>query len=401
MVIRSRSRLTISSQRREKVRNLWTTICKSFSLTCDNRMIKAINPHYVLQAMPSLISSHLPYSLTSSATAEEKNITSNLYKCLNFILESTYHQLETETTLDHNDEIDDQDLKDLSTSTSDDNKAELADNRDYEPVDPYKLHNHFLLDYMKGVVEFFDEINPSTCQRKRKWSTVKRCFRRVPDLQCIAHFPKYIEAGGTQQQEIEVVDKYVYDRFEHTRCEYISVHDIDLRRWILQKAHELNLHDFQASNGWLSKFKNSHGICSRRATKLMTKRMIESPEEIKQSAEDFVSMSKKIIKKYHLKEVLNIDQLGIKLESHSKWTLTYSGRKFTWASVQSTGASIHSFTIQPMITMHGSVIDQLYVCLKGPKGHISKNLKKKLFYAKKTVFTCSKSGKLSSSLITY
>ena len=244
-----------------------------------------------------------------------------------------------ETTLDHDHKIDDQDLKDLSTLTPDDNKVALADDRDYESIDPYKPHNHFLLDYMKGVVEFFDEINPSTGKRKRKWSTVKRCFRRVPDLQCIARFPKYREADDTQQQKIEMIDKYVYDRFEHTRCEYTSVHDIDLRRWILQKVHELNLHDFQASNGWLSKFKYSHGICSSRVTKLVIKRMVESSEEIKQSAEDFVSMSKKIIKKYHLKELLNTDKLGIELESHSNPTLTYSGGKCIWASVQSTGAA--------------------------------------------------------------
>ena len=93
-----------------------------------------------------------------------------------------------------------------------------------------------------------------------------------------------------------MIDKYVYDRVEQVRYEYLSVHNIDLPRRSLQKAHELNLLDFQAFNGWLSKFKYCHGICSRRITRLVTKRMVESLEEIKQSAEDFVSMSKKIIK---------------------------------------------------------------------------------------------------------
>ena len=162
-------------------RNPWTTICKSFSLTCDNRMIKVINHHNVLQALSSLTLNQLSYSSTPSITAEEKNIASNLYKCLNFIVENNCHEFETETTLDYDDEIGHQALKDLSTSTSDDNKAGLADDRDYEPIDPYKLHNHFSPNYMKHVVEFFDEINPSTGKRKRKWSTVKRQLRHVPD----------------------------------------------------------------------------------------------------------------------------------------------------------------------------------------------------------------------------
>ena len=243
-------------------------------------MIKVINPHNILQAPSSLTSNNLFYSSTSPITAEEKNIASNLTKCFKFILESTYHEFEKESTLDHDDEIDNQDLKDLSTSTSDDNETKLADDRNYEPIGPYKLRNHFSMDYMRSVVEFFDRINPPIGKRKRKWSTVKRCFLRVSDPQCIAHFWKYIEAGGTQQQKIEMIDKYVYDRFEHARYEYLSVHYIDLRRWSFQKVHELTLHDFQASNGWLSKFKHCRGICSRRVTKLVTKRMVESPEKI-------------------------------------------------------------------------------------------------------------------------
>ena len=51
--------------------------------------------------------------------------------------------------------------------------------------------------------------------------------------------------------------------------------------------------------------------------------------------------------------------------------------------------------------MDGSVIDQLYVCWKEPTGHISENLKNKLFHAKNIVVTCSKNDKLSSSLVTY
>ena len=99
-----------------------------------------------------------------------------------------------------------------------------------------------------------------------------------------------------------------------------------------KKAYELNRHDFQASSGWLPKFKYCHRILNRRVTKLVTKKIVESLEEIKQSAEDFVSISKNIIKKYHPNEVLNTDQLGIELESHGNRTLTYSGAKSTWAS---------------------------------------------------------------------
>ncbi len=51
--------------------------------------------------------------------------------------------------------------------------------------------------------------------------------------------------------------------------------------------------------------------------------------------------------------------------------------------------------------MDGCVLNPLYMCLKQASGHISENFKKNLFNAKNIVLMCSKSGKLTSSLVTY
>lgn len=359
--------------------------------------METINPHNVLQILSNLTTNQLFYRSTSSVTVQEKEIASNLYECLNSIIQSDGHWFESEITLDHDDQIDDQ-IDDQSLEAG---HIETDQEDSYEPIDEHKLQNHFSLDYMKRVVEFFDEINPSTGKRRRKWTTVKRRFRRVPNPQCIARFRTYIESGGSKRQKLEIIDTYVYDRFEDARYQYLSVHDLDLRRWALQKARELDWADFQASYHWILEFKHRHAICSRRVTKLVTKRFVESQEEIGQSAEDFVSMSKKIIKRYRPDQVLNTDQIGIELEPHGNRTLSHSGEKSTWAAVRSTGAASHSYTIQPIITMDGSVIDKLYVCLKEPTGRIGENVKKNLFDAKNIVLTCSKSGKLSSSLVKY
>ncbi|CAF1460214.1 unnamed protein product, partial [Rotaria sordida] len=151
-------------------------------------------------------------------------------------------------------------------------------------------------------------------------------------------------AGGTKKQKMDDVNIYVYDQFEHARHNFLSVHDIDLRRWGLKKARELHLKDFQASEGWLWNFKYRHGISSRRIT---------------------------------------------------------NGEKSTWGSVRSLGAATHTDTIQPTIAMDGSVLNPLYMCLKEPLGRIGDNVKKNLFHAKNIILTCSKSGKLTSSLVTY
>jgi hypothetical protein len=141
------------------------------------------------------------------------------------------------------------------------------------------------------------------------------------------------------------VDTYVFDQFEHARYQYLSVHDIDLRRSGLKKTRELNLNDFQASDGSLFNFKYRHGICSQKITKLVTKKVVENQEEINPSAKNFVFESDKIIERYDPNQVLNTDLIGIELKPHGDRTLTYSGEKSTWSSVRSLGAATHSYTI--------------------------------------------------------
>ncbi|CAF1071767.1 unnamed protein product [Rotaria sordida] len=223
-----------------------------------------INPHNVLKVLSNLTSNKVSHNSSSSINHDEEHVALNLYKCSESILESTSHTFETENMLDHDDELDDEDVEDFLPLTFTDEHLDPIKDTDYELIDEYNLQNHFSLDYMKRVVDYYDEINPITGKRKRKWQTVKHRFQRVPNPQCITRFRKYIEAGGTKKQKMDDVDIYVYDQFEHARHNFLSVHDIDLRRWGLKKARELHLKDFQASEGWLWNFKYRHGICSRR-----------------------------------------------------------------------------------------------------------------------------------------
>lgn len=360
-----------------------------------------INPHNVLKVLSNLTSDKLSYNSPSSINSDEEHIALNLYECLESILGSTSHIFEREITLDHDDELDDEDLEELLSSTSTHDHSDKVQDTDYELIDEDNLQNHFSLDYMKRVVDCYDEVNPITGKRKRTWRTIKHLFRRVPNPKCIARFRKYVETDGTKKQKMDNVDIYVYDQFEHARHNFLPVHDIDLRRWGLKKARELNLNDFQASEGWLYNFKYRHGICSRRITKLVTKKVVESQEEINRSAENFVLETNKVIEGYSTNQVLNTDQMGVEMEPHGGRTLSHSGEKSTWGSVRSLGAATHSYTIQPTITMDGCVLNPLYMCLKEPSGRIGDNVKKNLFNAKNIVLTCSKSGKLTSSLVTY
>ncbi|CAF4677345.1 unnamed protein product, partial [Rotaria sp. Silwood2] len=201
-----------------------------------------INPHNVLKVLSNLISDKLFCYSSSSIHPDEEHVASNFINVWSPFWKSIF---ETENTLDHDDELDDDDIEDPLPLTSTDEHLDPIKDTDYEPIDEYNLQNHFSVDYMKRVVDYYDEINPITGKRKRKWRTVKHRFKRVPNPQCIVRFRKYIEAGGTKQQKVDNVDIYVYDQFGHARHNFLSVHDIDLRRWGLKKARELNLNDFE------------------------------------------------------------------------------------------------------------------------------------------------------------
>ena len=194
---------------------------------------------------------------------------------------------------------------------------------------------------------------------------------------------------------------YVFEECEKAREKLLSIHDINFKTWGIRKAREIGDHTFQASEHWLWDFKRRHGICSRKITKLVTKREIESKEEIKQSADEFIQKFLTLLPKYKPENVLNTDQSGLELEVYSNRTLSMKGEKITLGLVGSVHNTMHSYTVQPLISLSGHQIGPLFLCLKEPSGHLSDKITKDLFQAQNIVLTCSKSGKLTTSLVDY
>ena len=169
----------------------------------------------------------------------------------------------------------------------------------------------------------------------------------------------------------------------------------------MKKAREINDTTFPATDFWLHQFKRRHHICGRKITKLVTERQVDNGEDIRQSADQFVVQVQKFLPKYNLDNVSNTDQSGLQLELFSNRTLSFEGEHLTLGQVQSINNTTHSYPIQPMISMSGRQIGPLFLCLKESSGHLSDNIKKNLFTASNVVITCSKSEKLTTSLVQY
>ena len=67
---------------------------------------------------------------------------------------------------------------------------------------------------MKRAIEFYDDIDEKTSERKHSWKNVKHRFRRIPYQYYLARFRTYIEESGTKKQKIDSVEDFVYDKFE-------------------------------------------------------------------------------------------------------------------------------------------------------------------------------------------
>ncbi|CAF2900915.1 unnamed protein product [Rotaria sp. Silwood2] len=142
----------------------------------------------------------------------EQEIANHLAELLHSIINSHTFTVESESTLDYiSNELSEDDVDQYVASDDSELDPDFNDTGDDEGG---VLLQNFSLDYMKKVVEYYDEKDPLTEKRRRSWKNVKHRFQRVRDLSYISRFRAYIEKGGTRMQKLENVNNYVYHKFE-------------------------------------------------------------------------------------------------------------------------------------------------------------------------------------------
>jgi hypothetical protein len=358
-----------------------------------------INPHSVARLLTNYIAKLPPSTVhLSGYSAKDEDVAKQLYDNVTSILNSSEYRFENEHTLDFV-----YDLRYPPYSNDSDEEEAAEEDTDYDENDKAEdnLLHDFSLQYMKKAVSCYDEKDPNTGKRKHSWNSFHHSFKNVTGRKCLSRFRKYIAAHGTKKVKLDEIDSFTYNCFEKAREQLLSIHDIDLKLFALKKAREVGDNTFVAGHHWLCDFKRRHGICSRKITKLVTKSEVENKETIHQSADDFVVEVQKMLPKYKPENVINTDQSGLAFEMYSNRTLSFKGEHLTLAKVRSVHNTTHSYSVQPTISLSGHQIGPLLICLQEANGHMSDNIKRNLFKAKNVVITCSKSGKLTTSLVEY
>lgn len=257
------------------VYDIQVTYQQASDTSFSHAYFKMINPANVVKIFAdraSNLSSAMSSSASSTTTVtnREREVVDLLWGVLDSITTSHSHMFEVETTLDH--EFDDEELindvecEDTAEGTWDPNCNDEDEDEDED--DEKALCKQFSLNYMAKAVKFYDETNPQTGKRKRRWATVKHNFQRIPHQRYLSRFRRYLEKHGTKKQKLDKIDDYVFDMFERAREKALPVHDIDLRRWALKQAMDESLYNFVASKHWLYNFKHKHNIVSRKITKV-------------------------------------------------------------------------------------------------------------------------------------
>lgn len=209
------------------------------------------------------------------------------------------------------------------------------------------------------------------------------------------------ERNMHQNETWKSLKERLFERFRTARERQCTVTNGDLQDWALRIANEMNISDFQASSTWLSRFKKSYRIGSRKITKFISRKLVEEIPLITNATEKFVANVKTKLAVIPASAVYNADQSGFEKELYAKRTLSFRGEKQTESVVQSMNAMTHSYTIMPVISMSGLLLPHLYICLQEPQGKLGPQTKKGLFTCKNLIIDVSKSGKMGKSNFQY
>lgn len=250
-------------------------------------------------------------------------------------------------------------------------------------------------EYKRKAVDYWE----SGKKKKLSISTVQSKYKLVSSERQLRRWKQQIIEGGSRKDKLLKVSEYTLEKLKEALQSKLTVHDLDLQRWALQKKFELNMDWFKASSKWILEFKRRHRIVSRKITKYITEKSISNEQNLQQQCQNFIDQVKSQLSIHGASNVYNSDQSGFNLEMHSGRTLFEKGSKTVENVVQSISSTTHSYTIQPTISAEGRLFSPLFMVLKEPKGEFGPIVTKNLFKAPNIYLEASKSGKLSSELL--
>ncbi|CAF2909990.1 unnamed protein product [Rotaria sp. Silwood2] len=114
-----------------------------------------------------------------------------------------------------------------------------------------------------------------------------------------------------------------------------------------------------------------------------------------QHAQDWVENIRPIISNYSPREILNTDHCSFQQKYVSPRTLSFTGERTTEVAVRKKHKITHSYTVQPITSADGRLLDKFLLILQEKENQFGKRVQTDLYVPSNVVVQASKSGKSS------
>lgn len=214
---------------------------------------------------------------------------------------------------------------------------------------------------------------------------------------CRFKFKLQLFSGGTRNDQLNEIDRHVFQKFREHRGQRIRVHDRNLIRWGSEKGREIQL-NFRASHHWLLSFKRRHNIVSRKITRQISRKNQAKEPVITASATEFIDKIKPIFSKNPAR-ISNSDQASFRIELYPGRTLEERGTRQVEATVVSKHSLTHSYTVMPIISGDGRLIKPTLIVHQTPKGAFGERVLKSMFSHESILVRTTTSGKVTKKIL--
>ncbi|KAF4522672.1 hypothetical protein B566_EDAN010453 [Ephemera danica] len=240
-------------------------------------------------------------------------------------------------------------------------------------------------------------------KKRRSFTTVQNRFKSDVKFRCDLHrYKNDVENCGTKVEKLIQIYNETYEKFLEAKKRRAIITDVDLRRWALQAASNIDLKGFKASPSWCLRFKRHYRIVSRKITKFVTKSTIRDEAEILKTAKTFIANTSDYIKVIGPRRMFNSDQSGFNREMHHGRTLALCGDTDVHALAQSINGLTHSYTVMPTLSAEGVLLPKTFLVLQEVNGVFGPNVKAKLKIPPNVEVVATKSGKMGcADVVTY
>jgi hypothetical protein len=209
-----------------------------------------VNPFNVKSEFNKIVSNKYKV-INSKITDEEKLIARSLFEYMECMLDKNYY---CEELLEQSDYDSDSDFGD---------KRSLESDSDYEIEQNEK--SKYIYEQRIKIAKYAKLPNG----KFRKFSSIQKNFRKLNSIQEVHRIVEDVDKGGNKWDKYKQIEEFVYLKYKSARYKKLPVHDINLKKWAIERSREVNI-EFKASSAWINKFKKKYRIRSKKITRFVS-----------------------------------------------------------------------------------------------------------------------------------